>query len=200
MKINFPLPADNRFHQYCPECHSEDLQRVFEGKKTFWLCDNCHKKSPRLVVIDPKITWWIDEATKELWHESVGVFVFDKRDRALFFDRILFPFGLTIPAGHLDVGEDIGKAVKRELHEETGIKANTLTLFSEEDIIGDKCRGGADNHKWHLYTTRIEKITEVKTNVEGVKPVWLTLDEALQNEPLFVVRYFIEKYGNKLLT
>lgn len=200
MRIDFPLPDDNKFHQYCPVCHSENINRIFEGKKTFYFCDDCHNKSPRLIVIDPKTVWWIDEETKEYWHESVGVFVFNEEGKALFFERTIYPFAFTIPAGHLDTGEDVETAVKRELQEEAGIETNQVNLFSEEDIIGDECRRGADNHKWHLYTTKVENAGEIKINDEGLKPVWLTIEEALQKELVYPVKYFIEKYGDKLLT
>lgn len=45
---------------------------------------------------------------------------------------------------------------------------------------------------------KIENIEDMKINDEGVKPVWLTLDEALKKELVYPVRYFIEKYGEKL--
>lgn len=199
MKIDFPLPVDNQYHQYCPNCHSENINRIFEGGRTFYLCNSCSDKSPRLIVIDPKTVWWVDETTKEYWHESVGVFVFNKDDKALFFERTIYPFAFAIPAGHLDTGEDTETAVKRELQEEVGIETHGVKLFSEEDIIGDECRRGADNHKWHLYTTKVENVGEVTINDEGMRPVWLTLDEALQKELVYPVRYLIEKYRSRLL-
>ena len=107
---------------------------------------------------------------------------------------------MTIPAGHLDAGEDAQTAIKRELFEETRIEigADSINFFSEEDVINDKCRRGADHHRWHLYTTRIDNIATPKINDEGVKPVWLPLEEALQKELVYPVRYFIEKYRNQL--
>ena len=115
-----------------------------------------------------------------------------------FFERVIYPFAFAIPAGHLDAGEIAEIAVKRELKEETGIESGSVSFFSEEDVIGDKCRRGADNHKWHLYIAKIENIEDIKINDEGVKPVWLTLGEALKKELVYPVRYFIEKYGEKL--
>lgn len=199
MQITFPLPKDGKYHQYCPQCHSESIHRVFEGEKTFYLCDSCGKKFPRLVVIDPGIVWWVDEKTREYWHESVGVFVFNEKKEALFFERTIYPFAFTIPAGHLDADEKPEVAAKRELAEESGIKVKSVTLFSEEDVIGDECRRGADNHKWHLYTAHISGQITVSINDEGVQPVWLSLEDALKKELVYPVRYFIEKYGNTLL-
>lgn len=199
MKINFRLPKDNKLHQYCSKCYSENIYRIFEDEKTFYLCNDCGGKSPRLIVIDPKTVWWIDETTKEYWHESVGVFIFDNSNKAIFFERTIYPFALAIPAGHLDAGELAEVAAKRELKEETDIEAMNMKLFSEENVIGDKCRRGADNHKWHLYVAKVKNAGEIKINDEGIKPVWLTLEEALEKELVYPVRYFIKKYGDKLL-
>ncbi|MCL4391956.1 NUDIX hydrolase [Patescibacteria group bacterium] len=199
MKIDFPLPTDGKRHEYCSSCHSENFSRVFEGEKTFYRCHDCGDKSPRRIVIDPQIVWWIDDQTKEYWHESVGIFIFNEEGKALFFLRVLYPFASTIPAGHLDVGETVDAAVKREVREETGLELSAVKLFSEEDIVGDRCGRGADVHKWHLYTAHVKGNTPVRINDEGGKPVWLSLDEALKKDLVYVVRYFIEKYGQKLM-
>lgn len=192
--------ALNKEGQFCIKCHSMNVVRVFKAGLTYYHCGSCGKTLARSLVLDNQIVWWVDKVTKEYWHESVGIFVFNFENKALFFKRTIYPFTWAIPAGHLDAGEDAQIAVIRELFEETGIKigAHETKLFSEEDVIGDKCRRGADCHKWHLYTTRIKNVATLKINDEGVKPAWLPLEYALQKEPVYPVKYFIEKYGNQL--
>lgn len=184
--------------QYCIHCFSQKVERTYHNGLTYYYCQSCGKTTERSLVIDNNIIWWIDKKTHEYWHESVGIFVFNSENKALFFERTIYPFAFAIPAGHLDTGEIAEIAVKRELTEETGIKSNNVKLFSEEDVIGDECRRGADNHRWHLYVTKNESTDDIKINDEGVKPVWLTLNEALEKKLVFPVRYFIEKYGEKL--
>lgn len=198
MKIKFPLPHDNLYHQFCPGCHSENIHRVLKGNRTFYFCDNCQKTYPKMIVIDPAIVWWLDEKTKEYWHESIGVFIFNKDNKALFFERIIYPFAFTIPSGHLDINELPEEAIKRELKEETGIEACQIRLFSQENVLGDKCRRGADNHRWSLFVAKVDESCQIKLNDEGVKPVWLSLEDALEKKLTFPVRYFIEKYKEKL--
>ncbi len=199
MKIDFPLPTDGKRHEYCLSCRSENIKGVVEGERTFFLCSACGVKSPRRIVVDPGIVWWVDKSTKEYWHESVGIFIFNEKKEALFFDRILWPFAFTIPAGHLDIGENAETAVKREVREETGLELSSVKLFSEEDVMGDGCGRGADSHRWHLYTAHVKGDVSVRINDEGARPVWLSLDEVLKKELTYVVRYFIEKYGQKLI-
>lgn len=198
MKINFEIPNDNKYHQFCPECHSENIKRADQEGKTYYHCDSCQGTFPRMIVIDPAIKWWTTEPDKEYWHESVGIFVFNERNEALFFERIMYPFAYSVPAGHLDQGEDPGEAVIRELFEETGIKIDQAKLFSEEDIIGDECRRGADSHKWHLYTAKIGSTDSIELNDEGIKPSWLSLEQALDRNLVYPIRFLINKYGNKL--
>lgn len=197
MQIPTNVPLDQE-GQYCIHCFSQKVERIFRDGLTYYHCQTCGKTAERSLVIDNGVVWWVDKKTKEYWHESVGVFVFNSKNKALFFERVIYPFAFAIPAGHLDTGEIAAIAVKRELKEEVGIDTDNIRLFSEEDVVGDKCRRGADNHRWHLYVAKIENIEEIKINDEGVKPVWLTLDEALKKELVYPIRYFIEKYGEKI--
>lgn len=200
MKIPSQISLENN-GQYCLNCFSNKIKRVFKNGLTFYHCDSCKKNLERSLVIDNKINWWINKSTEEYWHESVGVFLFNASNQVLFFKRVIFPFALTIPAGHLDSGEDPKTAVVRELKEETkiSIEVKNVFLFSEEDVIGDKCRRGADNHKWHLYVSKIKHNQNIAINDEGNEPIWLTLNEALEQKLTYPVKLFIEKYGNKLL-
>lgn len=200
MKITFNLPPDNTYHQYCIQCRSEDVHRIIREGKTVYLCNACETTSPRLIVIDPGINWWVEERTGEYWHESVGAFIYNTEGEILLFERVIYPFAISIPAGHLDTGEKPIHAVEREVREETGLNNLSFDLFSSEDVIGDSCRRGADCHKWHLFTTKLGKDAKVELNDEGVKPVWLSLEAALSNELVMPVRYFIQKYGRALVS
>ena len=199
MKIDFELPKDKKYHQFCQRCHSESVRRIFKKEKTYYRCPACKTVSERMIVIDPDIKWWIDKKTNEYWHESVGAFLINEKKETLLFKRTIYPFAYTLPAGHIDTGDRPLAAVKKELLEETGLKVKKLKLFSKENVIGDKCRRGADNHHWHLYIAHISSNFKIKINDEGIQPIWLTLDEALSKKLVYPVRYFIKKYGNNLL-
>lgn len=197
MQIPHSISLDKE-GQYCIRCFSRPVERVIKNNLTYYKCIACGKISERSLVIDNRIMWWVDKE-RTYWHESVGVFVWNNEETALFFERTIYPFALTIPAGHLDKSEYPEKAAKRELQEETGIVVDTIKLFSEEDIIGDECRRGSDHHRWHLYTARVGEMDEIKINEEGMKPIWATLEEVKRKELIYPVKYFIEKYGSNLL-
>lgn len=190
---NFKFPDDDKYHQYCLSCFSEQVERRYRQGKTFYFCMGCKKTNTRSLVIDPKVVWWLD-SENQYWHESVGVFVFNSENKILFFERTIYPFAFTIPAGHLDIGEDTHTAAIRELVEETQIAIENLDLFSIEDIVGDKCRRGSDLHKWNVYTAQIEKTRNINICDEGKNPVWMSIDEALKKELTYPVRFLLQKY------
>ncbi len=198
MKIDFKIPSDNTYHQYCPVCRLEDIHEVTKGGKTYYFCKKCNQSHERMIVIDPKIVWWIDDSG-EYWHESVGVIIKNEEDKILFFDRTVFPFVLTLPAGHLDVGETAVEAAKREVMEEVGIKLVDVKLIAKEDTIGDQCRGGADCHRWHLFMANVKNNKNIKVADEGANPVWLSMDEALQKNLAFPVKLLFKKFGKSLM-
>lgn len=198
MKITFPLPTDGGYHEYCAKCQEETPEKISEGGQTLYICHHCGEKSARAIIIDPQVKWWVDQKTKEYWHESVGVFVFDQAGRVLFFEHARYAFAFTIPAGHLDVGENSETAAKRELAEETGLKLERIQFFCREDIARDQCRRGAGSHIWNVYTASVKNLPDVQMSSEGVRPVWLTLEEAKSKELTSAVRYLIEKYSDSL--
>jgi len=196
MKIPFPLPVDDKRHRYCQNCYSENVHdEVIEGKQLY-KCDNCGNTYDRLIDVDPKLVWWVDQKTKDYWHESVGVFVTNPKKEMLFIERTIYPYGFTIPSGHLEITEDPEDAAKKELVEETGIEAQILTYYKDIKIHKDPCRRGADSHLWHVYTYLLENRLDIITNPgEGINPVWLTLNKALSKKLTPPVQYLLEKYG-----
>lgn len=208
MKLPFVPPTKNKGVQtYCinPDCLSTKLKHnPKSARDKVYTCPDCGQWSSRALIIDPQIRWWIDQTTREYWHETAGVFVGNDKGEFLFFDRVKHPFGLTVPAGHVDRDEAVEHAAYRELFEETGLKGNQLVpvraLEKSLNIQGDECRRGSDAHKWHVYATRIKQQGQsVKIDAsEGLKPVWLSLKDALRSNPTPAVRLIIECYSREL--
>jgi 8-oxo-dGTP pyrophosphatase MutT (NUDIX family) len=206
MKIDFLPLRDNTYGEYCLHCHAETVEwTVVDGRKRC-VCGSCGSEAGRAVVVDPRIVWWTD-SDGEYWHESAGVFVRNPRGRFLFFQRTAFPYRLTVPAGHVERGEDPQHAAARELREEVGIRAahGDLRLVADEHLDGDMCRRGSDAHRWHAYLLDVDDRRaagtqgELTVNEEGEAPLWLTLDQALSSRPTFAVEHMIDRYSTTLL-
>lgn len=198
MHLDFVPPNDSKVHSYCLFCQSETVRKVFIRGRINYRCTTCQKTSDREILIDPEIVWWIDDE-KNYWHESVGAFIINPEDKILLFDRTLFPFAHTIPAGHLDRNENPSVAIAREVREETELKILSFKEFIIEKIHGDSCRRGCDDHLWHLFTAHLTDIPEIKISEEGGSPIWVTIDEALTLKLTLPVRYFLNKFGIRLL-
>ncbi|MET7551039.1 NUDIX hydrolase [Streptomyces sp. NPDC005479] len=206
MKIDFLPLRDNTCGEYCLHCHAETVEWIVVDGRKRCTCSSCGREAERAVVVDPRIYWWTD-SDGEYWHESVGVFVRDPRGRFLFFQRTAFPYRLTVPAGHVERGEDPKRAAARELWEEVGIRDahGDLRLVADEHLNGDMCRRGSDAHRWHAYLLDVDDHRgagtqgELTVNEEGEEPLWLTLDQALSSQPTFAVEHIIERHSNRLL-
>ncbi len=194
MKIDFEIPRDGQSHSYCIACHGEKIESFYIEGNYHYRCMSCGKISPRIIHADNSEVWWIEKNTRDFWHESIGVFLFNHNRQILLFKRVIFPFVYTIPAGHLGVGENPGLAAIREVEEETGVTLDSVKLVSEEDIAGDECKWGADHHRWHLYEAAVDNKTPFKINSEGHAGAWYDLDSALSLELTKPTRSFIAKF------
>lgn len=192
---NIPL---NKEGQYCLECFSKNVERVFQDDLTYYHCGSCGKIKERSLVIDNNIVWWVDDYNV-YWHESVGVLVVAE-DKLLIFLRKIYPFSYTIPAGHLDKGELPEIAALRELFEETNISASSLEVIKQNfNIPGDSCRRGCDNHRWHLYRVKFALRPAVLLSDEGRAARFMTLAKLQAERQLtYPLKIFVEEMGEKI--
>lgn len=132
-----------------------------------------------MLVWDPQLRQYFNE-DNNLVHESAGVILINQDSEILLFFRSKFPSAYTIPAGHVDEGEDVKIAAIREVSEETGVSITDAVLIKEDIIIGDSCSRGADIHKWFLYASRVDKV-KVELTDEGESYAWFNLDSLPEN-------------------
>ena len=71
-------------------------------------------------------------------HRIVGAII-KQNDRILMMDRKNFPYGWACPAGHVEVKENLGQALKREIKEETNIDIIKYKLLIHEFVAWNKC-------------------------------------------------------------
>lgn len=199
MRLTFTPPSDGLAHSYCLSCGTEGVTRPRVRGRLMYHCQQCGHINPRALVIDPVVKWW-SGADHEYWHEASGIFVANDAAEFLFFERNQYPFGLTVPAGHVEAGEPPGKTAERELLEETRVRRRDLVHVVTDDVRGDGCHRGSDAHRWHAYAVRVPSATTVSIDeAEGARPVWLGLRQALERDLTFVTRYMITQHGTKIL-
>lgn len=91
---------------------------------------------------------------------AVDCVAFDADDRLLLIRRANPPFkGLyALPGGFVDVGETVEDACRRELLEETGVKAGRLTLVG---VYSDPRRDPRGHVVSPAFVTRVRRATAV---------------------------------------
>ena len=198
MKLPLSISIGKVYHQYCLSCWHETVERVINEGKTLYHCQNCDATKERSLVIDPAIKSWVDD-NRLYWHESAGVFVRNPKNQILLFKRTIFPFSMTVPSGHVDQGEEPLEAARRELGEETSLATKGLKLreFAQQPIHGDSCRRGCDDHIWHAFVADVPD-QPVAITEEGLDPVWLSINKALEQDLTVPVRYMLERFAYEL--
>lgn len=83
-------------------------------------------------------------------HTSVGILVW-RDNKLLLIQRARPPFGMAVPAGHVDVHGTYEKAASDELAEEVGLTAERFGLAAEGRMENPCRREGGTWHYWKLY-------------------------------------------------
>lgn len=191
MKMSF-IPPNDEYAEYCFSCNSKNtLIKSTDDKGIIYNCEACGAECRRALIIDPDIKWSIDD-NKEYVHESVGVFIVNDKSEFLVFKLSKYPFGYTIPAGHVNASEAPISALKREAYEETSLEISSIKLFYEGVINNDSCRRGSDVHMWHAYTAVARDISQIKIDKsEGANPCWVSYDELLKLQLAPAIRHLV---------
>jgi len=185
----------NRNGQYCLFCFNEGVERLFESDKTFYKCSSCNKINARSLVIDEKITSWIDKE-RIYWHESVGTLIKNDEGQIFCILRKIYPFEYALPAGHLDAREKAEDAASREVQEEIGVSLSDIQPLGHFAIQGDKCRRGCDDHMWNLFIANKPKDFVPKLSDEASEWKWMSKDELMnRNDIVYPLKYIAKKYS-----
>ena len=102
---------------------------------------------------------------------AVDCVVFDAENRLLLIRRANAPFrGLhALPGGFVDVGETVEQACRRELLEETGVKAGRLSLVG---VYSDPARDPRGHVVSPAFVTRVRRST-AKAGDDAASAEWV---------------------------
>jgi len=104
----------------------------------------------------------------------------------------------VIPGGHIELGETIEQALKREIKEETNLNIFDIKFITlQEFIFGEEFH--ERRHFIFLDYACKTKTTNVALNEEGSDYIWTTLDKALELPVESYTRTTILKYKEKYL-
>ncbi|RCW52390.1 NUDIX domain-containing protein [Halanaerobium sp. ST460_2HS_T2] len=107
---------------------------------------------------------------------TVGAVIFNPNDQILLCKSHKWDNKYIIPGGHIELGEKMEEALKREIMEETGLNIYDINLISIKESVYNK-RFHEEKHFIFIdYICRTDS-TKVVLNEEAEEYVWVDLKE-----------------------
>jgi nucleoside triphosphatase len=110
---------------------------------------------------------------------TVGALVFNSEGKLFLMKSHKWRGQYCLPGGHIEPGERIADAVRREVKEETNLDVYDLEFVCYQEAIYDERFWQPRHFIFFDFTGRTDAM-DVQLNEEAEEYVWVTLDEALQ--------------------
>ena len=110
---------------------------------------------------------------------TVGALIFNRKGELLLVKSHKWKGKYVIPGGHIELGETIEQALKREVKEETGLNINGIRFVQLQEFIFDK-RFWKKRHFIFLDYACKTSSKKVRLNDEAQEFVWASVKKALK--------------------
>lgn len=128
---------------------------------------------------------------------TVGALIFNPEGKIFLMKSHKWKGKYVIPGGHVELGESIEAALKREIKEETGLEIFDVAFICMQEFIFDNAFWKRKHFIFLDYACKT-KSKKVTLNSEGQEFIWVTPQEALNLsvEPYTkrTIEEFIKKY------
>jgi len=120
----------------------------------------------------------VDE--KKYPEPTVGALIFNQEGKVFLMTSPKWQGKYSLPGGHIELGETIEEAVKREIKEETNLDVFDIQfLMIQESIFSEEFY--KKKHFVFLdFICKTKDIDVVLNKREGTEHIWTTIDEALK--------------------
>ena len=118
-------------------------------------------------------------ATQHYPEPTVGALIFDPAGRLFLMQSHKWGGRYVVPGGHVELGETLEAALRREVAEETGLTIRDIRFVCTQEFIYDPAFWQPRHFIFFDYACRSDE-TDVRLNDEAEAYVWATVDEALR--------------------
>jgi len=127
---------------------------------------------------------------------TCGALIFNKEDKIFLMKSHKWKNKYVIPGGHVELGEKIEDALKREVKEETDLDVFNAVFICFQEFVYDPIFWKKKHFIFFDFACKTNS-TKVQLNSEGQDFVWVTIQEALSLpvEPytMKTIKEFIKK-------
>lgn len=124
---------------------------------------------------------------------TVGALIFNPEGKLFLMKSHKWRGQYCIPGGHIELGERIEDALRREVKEETNLDVYDLEFVSLQEFIYDEQFWKRSHFLFLDYACRTDG-TDVRINEEAQEYTWVTPDEALALPVERYTRLVIQEY------
>lgn len=114
---------------------------------------------------------------------TVGLFIFNPKGEVLLIKTHKWRGKYAVPGGHIELGETIEQAAKREAFEEIGLHIYNLRFIRVDEMVYDKIFFKKKHYVFIDYICQT-KSTKVKLNDEAQEYLWIDPKKAVKMKTL----------------
>ncbi len=127
---------------------------------------------------------------------TVGGLLFNPEGELLLVRSHKWRDKYVVPGGHVELGETLLAALRRELKEETGLDIYDIEFIGIQEFIFDDAFWKKRHFIFFDYACKTDS-TNVKLNFESEEYVWVSLEDALNLPIEPYTRRSIQEYRKK---
>jgi nucleoside triphosphatase len=119
------------------------------------------------------------QPTQHYPEPTVGALIFDPAGRLFLMRSHKWGGRYVVPGGHVELGETLEAALRREIAEETGLTIHEPRFVCLQEFVYDPAFWQPRHFIFFDYACRSDE-TDVRLNDEAEEYVWALVDEALR--------------------
>lgn len=131
---------------------------------------------------------------------AVGALIFNPTGKLFLVKSHKWHNKYVVPGGHVELGETVETALKREIKEETGLGIHDIEFIGFQEHVFDNTFWKKKHFIFLDFAckTNASENSEITLNHESQEHIWVSVDEALKMDVEPYTRKTIEGCARKL--